>query len=166
MQHDAVPHNDLQLKSVLSGVRYMMLTTRGERGPLASRPLQLLELDDAGFLWFFTARSSRKVRDIRHDANVNVAFADQDRKIFVSVDGRAELVVDRDKAAHLWSAMQTVFFPLGREDPELVLLKITPVVAHYWDGRESILGTIIKLGKAVISGQAQDLGTSAKIPLA
>jgi general stress protein 26 len=156
-------HDTPTLSSLLDGVQYVMLTTRGPTGALTSRPLQLLELDRDGVLWFFTAASSGKVRDIGRDAAVSVTFAEPRSKMFVSVSGRAAIVEERERIERLWSIAQTIFFPGGRDDPELALLKVAPSSGRYWDGSESVLGTLIKFGKAALLGEAQDLGTSGRI---
>ena len=156
-------HDTPTLFSLLDGVQYVMLTTRDPGGALISRPLQLLELDRDGVLWFFTAASSDKVRDIDRDAAVSMTFEEPRNRMFVSISGRAAIVEDRERINRLWSVAQTIFFPRGRDDPELALLKVVPSSGRYWDGSESLLGTLIKFGKAALLGEAQDLGTSGPI---
>jgi len=160
---DSAQQETPTLSSLLAGVQYVMLTTRDATGALVSRPLQLLELDRDGAMWFFTAASSAKVRDIGRDAEVSVTCSEPRSKMFVSIGGRAAIVEDRDRIDRLWSIAQTIFFPRGREDPELALLKVVPSSGRYWDGSESVLGTLIKFGKAALLGEAQDLGTSGPI---
>lgn len=151
------------LRRLLAGIDYCTLTTRAADGALVARPLQVLQVDAAASIWFFTAASSAKVDDVRRDPQVNLAFADPDRKLFVTVSGRSELLVDRGKAAELWRASQTVFFPRGPADPALALLKVQPSSARYWDGHESILGLLLKFGKAVLRREPSDLGASGAI---
>jgi general stress protein 26 len=154
-----------ELQQLLAGVELVMLATRGRHGLPVSRPLQLLQVDAAGALWFFTSASSAKVAEIRADARVNVAYADPARKYFIAIAGEARIVVDRAKIDEMWTLAQTIFFPQGREDPSLVLLKVTPATARYWDGYESILGVLLKFGKAVLRNEASDLGHSGRIDL-
>jgi len=164
MEYEKASLSEPKLSDALSGMDIAMLTTRAANGSLVSRPLQMLEAaSDA--LWFFTAASSGKAGELARDSVVNLAFADPQRKTYVSVSGRAEVLVDREKARELWNIAQSLFFPGGAADPELVLLKVIPDSAHCWDGRESILGTVIKFGKAMIAGEAQDLGRHASIDI-
>ena len=150
--------HDKKLSELLMSIEYAMFTTRSRNGELISRPLQTLQVDDDGVIWFFTSAASAKIDDIGHDARVNLAYADPARKRFVTVVGSARVVVDRAKIDELWSAAQTIFFPLGRDDPSLVLLKVTPASARCWDGRESMLGLALKFGKAMLRHEASDLG--------
>ena len=141
-----------------------MLTTHKRNG-LSNRPLQTLGMDDDATLWFFTARDSDKVREIRVDPRVCVAYADTGRRVFVALSGEAAIVDDRARAAALWRPAQRIFFPLGPDDPCLTLLRVVPNGATVWDGNEPLLGMIRKYGKAVLRGEASDLGTVSEVAL-
>lgn len=154
-----------RLRELIGGMEYALLTTHQLDGALTSRPLQLLETDDAGVLWFFTAVGSAKAEELRCDARTNVAFADPANRIFVSISGSAEILVDPARAAELWQAGQKVFFPLGAADPTLGLLKVVPQIVRYWDGNESMLGLLLKYGKAVLRNERSDLGSSGELAL-
>lgn len=152
---------DLALfKQILAPFRYGMLTTHAPGGGFASRPLQSMQIDDDGSIWFFTSRESQKVRELRENAKVNLCYADIHGKVFVSIVGNAELIVDPEKARSLWELTQTIFFPGGPDDPSLVLIRIVPHSVRTWDGNESPLGVALKLGKALVRGEASDLGES------
>ena len=153
------------LKRLVAGIDYAMLTSRARDGALDSRPVQVLQVDARATIWFFTNAASGKVDEIGVDARVNLAFADTSRKRFVSVAGTGEIIVDEQKIDELWTPAQTIFFPSGRDDPSLVLLKVTPTFARYWDGNESALGVLLKFGKAVLRGEASDLGVSGRLDL-
>ena len=141
-----------------------MLTTHARNG-LSNRPLQTLGMDDDATLWFFTARNSEKVREIRVDPRICIAYADTGRRVFIALSGEAAIVDDRARAAALWRPPQRIFFPLGPDDPELVLLRIIPDAATVWDGNEPLLGMVRKFGKAVLRGEASDLGTVKEVAL-
>ncbi len=166
MDHDKADSGDAKiLGDLLAGIEYTMLTTLAPDGSLVSRPLQTLQMDVDNALWFFTSASSGKIDDIRRDARVNLAYANPAKKIFVTVSGHAQIVVDRSKVDELWSPAQTIFFPQGRDDPTLTLLKIIPAAARYWQGTESVVTTLLKFGRAVIKGEAADIGQSRDLDL-
>jgi len=154
-----------QLRELLHGMEYALLTTHQADGALTSRPLQLLDVDDAGVLWFFTSLASAKADELRRDARVNLAFADPAARVFVSISGSAEVLVDPARADALWRASQKVFFPHGAQDPTLGVLKVVAHSARYWDGNESMLGLLLKYGKAVLRAESSDLGSSGELEL-
>jgi general stress protein 26 len=149
----------------LAEIEYAMLTTRSRDGSFNCRPLQTLQIDAHSTFWFFTNTGSEKCADVRSDPRVNLAYADPARKIFVAIAGQAELVIDRAKIDELWTAAQLVFFPGGPDDTTLTLLKITPDSVRYWDGNESTAGVLLKFGKALLLGEASDLGASGRLGL-
>jgi general stress protein 26 len=153
------------LKRLLEDIEYAMLTSRARDGALDSRPVQVLQIDADAAIWFFTNAASGKVEEISADAHVNLAFADTSHKRFVSVAGNAEIIADPQKIDELWTPSQTVFFPRGRSDPSLALLKVAPGSARYWNGNESALGMLLKFGKAVLRREASDLGVSGRLDL-
>ena len=153
------------LKSLVAGIEYAMLTSHARDGALDSRPVQVLQIDADAVFWFFTNVASDKVDEIRGDPQVNLAFADIARKRFVSVAGNAQFIVDQAKIDELWTPAQMIFFPLGRDDPSLALLKVVPDSARYWDGNESALGMLLKFGKAVLHGEPSDLGASGRLDM-
>ncbi|HZP68101.1 MAG TPA: pyridoxamine 5'-phosphate oxidase family protein [Rudaea sp.] len=158
-----LPRDWAALSALLAEIEIATLVTRAADGSLVGRPLQTLKADPHGALWFFTSAESAKLADIGTDPHVNLVYADPAHKRFVSIAGTAEIVRDRARIDALWSAAQTVFFPEGRDDPNLVLLKVEPSAARCWDGNESALGLALKFGKAVLLGKASDLGSHVEI---
>jgi len=123
-----------RLASLVRQMKVAMLTTIEPDGSLRSRPLQTLELDAAGRLWFFTHASSPKSIEIeQHDHQVNLSYADPRDADFASISGTARVVRDQDKMRALWSAPLAAWFPRGLEDPDLALLEVRIDKAEYWD---------------------------------
>ena len=123
-----------RLASLVRQMKVAMLTTMEPDGSLRSRPLQTVELDRAGRLWFFTHASSPKSAEIeQHDHQVNLSYADPRDEDYASISGTARLVRDKDKMRRLWSADLGRWFPSGLDDPDLALLEVRIDKAEYWD---------------------------------
>jgi general stress protein 26 len=125
------PHNKHEhLQRLLESFHTAFLVTRGELGPHA-RPLTVAGVEGPTVVWFMTTLDSPKVEEIRRDPEVLVTF--QDKRRFVVLRGKAELVLDRDKVDRFWSEGQRIWFPLGADDPSLVLLRVKVDDAELWD---------------------------------
>src|ERR671924_634106 len=123
-----------RLASLVRQMKVAMLTTIEPDGSLRSRPLQTLELDNAGRLWFFTQEHSPKSEAIEaHDHQVNLSYADPRDEDFASISGTARVVRDGAKMRALWSPGLARWFPRGLEDPDLALLEVRVDKAEYWD---------------------------------
>ena len=111
-----------KLRELLADFDSAMLVTRTAAGELRSRPMAVADLEEGGTLWFVTERHSGKLEEIARDSHVNVAM--QSRMKFVSISGTAVAVDDPRKVADLWNEAWKVWFPGGKDDPGLILLKV------------------------------------------
>ncbi len=137
-----------------------MLTSEDAHGSLVSRPMQALEIDAAGSLWFFTSADSHKVDE---SPKVNVAFADADDASYVSVSGRGALVKDRAKIDELWTAMAKPWFPNGKDDPNLALLRVDVDSAEYWDSNSSKMVRLMAMAASSIAGKPIGMGENRTV---
>lgn len=151
-----------KLHDLLQDFDSAMLVTRCNDGQLRSRPMMLADVDDDGGLWFMTGGNSGKIDEIASDHHVNVAL--QTKSKFVSLSGQARIVHDRDKVAELWSEAWKVWFPGGKDDPNLVLLHVDGEMGEYWDNSGSSgIKYLIEAGKAYLSGTRPDVEGDPKI---
>lgn len=148
----AQPHDLAPLRSLLKSLPVAMFNTVAHDGSVVARPLQALEFDEDGVLWFATGLDSEKATEIRARPHVGLSFADHHANRFVSVSGPARLVHDREKIDALWSPAMSVFFPQGKDDPNLVLVRVEIERAEYWDGPATFVGKLLYLAAAAITG--------------
>jgi general stress protein 26 len=155
-----VPTEDFRkLKELIKDIDFCMLTTIDERGDLHSRPMSSNgDIDPNGDLWFFTGASSHKVSEINDAPRVNISFADPSNQHYVSVTGRAQLVLDRNKIDELWREQFKMWFPEGKQDPNVALLRINIEKAEYWDSPSSTISYALNFVSAIVTGEEPDMG--------
>ncbi len=139
----------------------MLVTLDGEH--MRSRPMAMSQRQFDGTLWFFTRQSSHKVSEVAGEQQVNLAFAHPSKQNYVSVSGRATLVTDRSDVADHWSEAVRVWFPKGKDDPEIALLKVSVDQAEYWDAPSSTMLHAYGYVKAVISGASPQPGGHGRV---
>ena len=123
-----------RLAALVRQMKVGMLTTVEPDGSLRSRPLETLEIDAGGRLWFFTqAHSPKAIEAEANSHQVSLAYADPRDEDFASISGTANVVRDREKMRALWSPSLKRWFPKGLEDPDLALLEVRIDKAEYWD---------------------------------
>ncbi|UVW27128.1 pyridoxamine 5'-phosphate oxidase family protein [Massilia sp. H6] len=145
------------LTDKIGSMRFAMFTTRDQNGHLISQPMTLQQVDADGALWFFTSTTTELWGNIAHDPEVNISFANSDDSIYVSVSGTAERVVDRVKINALWNPMVQAWFPAGPEDEHVVLVRVGPHAAEYWDANDSKMVRMFAMAKAAITGETPDM---------
>ena len=152
------------IKKHIHGIRFAMLTNVQPDGSLTSKPMTTQEVDFDGNVWFFANRDSLEQLE-RQNANVNVAYSDPGRSVYVSMSGVAEVINDRNKIQELWNPVVEAYFPGGPEDPQVGLLCVQVTQAEYWDAPSSRIVRLFNLVKSVITGKAEDAGHHEKIVL-
>ncbi len=150
-----------KIAKMTKNARIAMLTTIDEAGHLHARPMAQIESEFDGDVWFFTAKSSPKVHDIESKPFVNVAISDPEHQNYVSLAGRAELIIDRALFERYWSKAFEAWFPKGLDDPELSLLKISVESAQYWDSPSSPVAHLAGFIKSKVTGHPAQVGDNA-----
>jgi general stress protein 26 len=143
--------------AVLDQFDTAMLITRTAHGEgLRARPMAIAQVDDSGDIWFISERHTGKIDEIQFHHKVHVT-CQRDRDYYLSLSGMAELVDDRGKVADIWKEPYKVWFPNGKEDPDLVLIRLEPESAEFWDnaGEKKLQYTIDSI-RAYMTGSKPD----------
>ena len=154
-----------ELKSKIKSIRFAMFTTLDEHGHLISRPMTNQETDAEGNLWFFTSTETDLWTNIAANPQVNLSFSEPADHVYVSISGRAERVVDREKIKAMWNPAVQAWYPHGPDDPHAVLIRVVSDTAEYWDSNASSMVQLFKMAKAVLTGTTPDGGEHARINL-
>jgi len=152
-----------ELAGKLKDIKITMLTTIGPEGKPHSRPMYSFELKDDGIIWLFISRDSHKVEEIEANPNVILNYSNPQHDLYVTISGTAMLSENMDKIEELWSDRFKAWFPYGKEDRNLTLLKIIPHQAEYWQSPDLLLTQIVSLVKNTLSGNAYVEGEHKKI---
>jgi general stress protein 26 len=160
----AMTHNELNtLRDKIKGIDFAMLTTLEDDGDLHSRPMSTQQMDNDGALWFFTYDDSTKVEEIQRDKRVSITYTDTGSETYVAAAGKAELVKDRAKIDELWQDILKAWFPNGKDDPRIALLKVTLHQAEYWDRPGGKMVKLFQVAKAVVTGEQDKGGRNVKL---
>jgi general stress protein 26 len=155
-----------RLYDVIKDFDNAMLVTTATSGRDHARPMHIAEVREDGDIFFATSMDSPKITEIAVNPEVVVTF--QGDRQFAAVYGRAELVKDRNLIEHLWSEAWKVWFPEGKSDPTLCLIRVDGREGEYWDnaGVQGIKYAF-EAAKAYIQGRTprQDEKRNAKLRL-
>ena len=150
---------------LIKDINIAMLTTALPDGSLRSRPMATQAGEFDGTLWFFTGKETEKVHEIQDDQHVNLSYSKPSEQKYVSVSGRASVLRDQAKIDELWSTPLKAWFPDGKDDPNIALLKIQVESAEYWDTPSSTMVHLIGMVKATVTRQEYNPGENEKITL-
>ena len=156
------------LNELLNDFRTGMLVTNSATGQPNARPMHISEITDETNIWFITNNESGKIDEIEADAAA--CFTAQGGSKFLTMSGAAEITRDDQKLDDLWSAPMKLWFPEGKSDPDIALIKFTPASGEYWDNSGTKrLRFAYEASKAYFTGTEIDLeetGINAKVDFA
>ena len=144
-------------------VRICLFNTLGPKDTISSRPMGTAKIEEDGSIWFFTNEYSLKTKEISKDNEVNLGYSDPSSNTYIYVNGKAELIDDQVRKEAYWSPAIKAWFPEGVEDPNLILIKVTPNTAEYWDSSSSKMVVAFQMLKAIVTGDTPDMGEHEKI---
>ncbi len=150
------------LWKLIRSIKIAMLTTEDD-GELRSRPMAASQDSFDGTLWFFTRASAHKVDEVQGERQVGVSYADPDSQNYVSMSGKASLVRDQAAIDAHWGESLRTWFPKGKADPDIALLRIDVTQAEYWDAPNSTMLHAYGYLKARITGEPPTGGENEKI---
>lgn len=161
------PHEgNLQiLADKIKDIKICMLTSINEQGKTHSRPMFTQEIKDDGFAWFFIDINSHKVPEIRNNPNVSLNYSDPAKDLFVTVNGTATVTQDKTKIDELWNDFLKAWFPKGKDDPSVALLKVELEQAEFWDTPDTKVSQFLGFVKASITGKEYNPGENVKFDL-
>jgi general stress protein 26 len=143
-----------RLRKFIKNTRIAMFTTVASDGRLRSRPMANLKGGFDGDLWFVTRSTAPKAEEIKDNQHVNIAYADVEAERFVSISGLASLVREPGKLQDLWSRRRRAWFPNGKNDPELALIRVRIDRAEVWDSKTSTMVHLEGLGAVIAKRRA------------
>ena len=126
-------------------------------------PMHAQEVDDQGDIWFFSGLDSEHATHIRRDTRVQLIFSNPSKYEFLTVFGEATLSRDQKKIDELWKPMVKAWFPDGKDDPNLSLIRVSPSKAHYWDTKDGKLVVLAKILIGTVTGKPEDGGVQGDL---
>ncbi len=144
-------HGAAKLVDLAKDIKVAMFTTTDDEGHYVSRPMAAQHIEDDSDLWFFAERTSSVVAQIAMRPHVGITLSSNDT--WISIDGDAHMVDDSEKAKELWNTFVEAWLPQGPDDPSVVLIKVEPHTAEYWDSPGGRVASLISLVKAKVTGE-------------
>lgn len=155
------------LYDLLKDFSNAMLVSNDQSGRMHARPMAIADLKPDADAYFATSIQSPKAGEIQNFPEVLISF--QSATQFASISGTATLVKDRELIDRLWSEEWRAWFPGGKDDPDLVLIRVDAREGEFWDNSGlNGLSYAFEGLKAILKGeklQNDEGGSHAKIRL-
>jgi general stress protein 26 len=155
---------------LIEEIKITMMTTRRPDGHLESRAMANQKRAPGADVWFVAAEGSAKLRDIKHDGHVNLAYFKPGSYEWVSASGIAHLSRDRQKIAELYESDWKAWF--GQEgdprhgtpdDPRMVLIGVDVHAAVFLEVNKPKPVVLFELAKGWLTGEKVEAGETHRL---
>jgi general stress protein 26 len=140
-----------------------MLVTHGPGGTLHARPMHAIPEREKREILFFTELSGGKAHEIATSDEVCLAFVSEKKNDYIAVQGKAELSRDRALIEKHWNTMVKAWFPQGKDDPNVGMIRVHVRAGEYWDSSSSDISNMLRMMTAAATGKRPDMGESSKV---
>ena len=121
-----------------------------------SRPMSVQKTDDAGNIWFLSAKDSVKNMELSVNTDVTLYFQGSSYSDFLELNGHAVVMDDKSKIDELWDPTVKAWFTEGKDDPRISVIQFIPNSGYYWDNKHGNTIAGIKVLISAISGKTMD----------
>jgi general stress protein 26 len=112
-------------------------------------------------IWFFTRIDSDIAKAAANSGIVHMCLVTDDYQ--ACLDGELRTMYSRDHIERYWSSMVEAWFPGGKDDAELTMLRFTPRTAEIWASTGSKLVFGWQIAKAITTGDDPDVGYHTQV---
>jgi len=131
-----------ELAKKMAHIDFCLLHTHADDREIAARPMSNNgDVEYDGDSWFFTLESADMVGEIMREPKVALSFTGNKSllgkpPLFVSVQGRGMVIRSKTLMEEHWVSDLKRWFEQGVDTPGLVLIRVSAVRIHYWDGED------------------------------
>jgi general stress protein 26 len=152
---------------LIKDIKIAHLATYDPQGRIFhARPMMSQQAQFDGTLWFLTGLDSRKVDEIKAHPDALLTYSEPKDQKYVSMSGKAYIEHDQAKIDELWSEMAKTWFPQGKDDPNIALVRFQADEAEFWEAPSGLLLYGYGYLKAIFTGEPPQLGQTGKVEFA
>jgi general stress protein 26 len=107
-----------------------------------ARPMTAQIEHEGGPIWFFTSKDNGIVQRLGQGERAIATFTSKGHDLFATIHGSLHLDNDRATIDRLWNRYVAAWFPDGKDDPKLALIRLDPEQAEIWLDASSLFAGI------------------------
>ena len=154
-----------RLWSELKKVRYGMLGVVGAQPAQHFQPMTAFAEKDEGAIWFFTRRDTDIAKAALGASRVMFIVQAKDQEFQACIGGRLVQAFDRARVEKYWNPIVAAWYPQGKDDPGLTLLRMDATDAQVWVSQQNPVMFAYEITKANLTHREPDVGASATVDL-
>ena len=148
-----------RLWKTIDDVRIGMLGPVGGK-PQHMQPMSAFAEPETRTVWFFLKRDNDLLKST---GPAMFCVVSKDREVYACLGGEISEQHDRARIDKYWGPVTAAWFPEGKDDPELTLLRLTVDDAQVWVAQKGPIKFAYEIAKANLTHKEPDVGDTAKL---
>jgi general stress protein 26 len=129
------------------------------------QPMTAFVEPEGGLIWFFTSITSDLARKAGDGGKAMFVVQAKDQDLQACIGGRLSVDHDAARIDKYWNAIVAAWYPSGKDDPSLTLLRLDCDDAQVWLNEAGPVKFAWEIARANATGRRPDLGQQAKLNL-
>lgn len=162
--HDQADIEERLWKEIGKG-RTVMLGLVGDAPQQHFQPMTAFAERETGDIWFFTRTDTDLARAVSDGAEAMMILQTKDQELQACIGGHLTQSQDRARIDQYWNAVVAAWYPAGKDDPMLTMLKLDARDAAVWLSEAGPLKFAYEIAKANMTGKTPDVGERTSVNL-
>ena len=131
-----------------------------------SQPMTGFGEPETGTIWFFSRNDTDFARDVAAGGNSGMfTYQAKDQKVQACIHGDLSIDNDRERINRFWNPVVAAWYPDGKDDPALTLIRFDADDGRVWVSDKGALGFGYQVLKANLTKSMPDAGGVADVNL-
>ena len=129
------------------------------------QPMTAFAEPEGGQIWFFTKEDTDLARSANGGAEAMLIVQSRDQEFQACIGGVLSTARDTVRIDKYWNSVLAAWFPGGKDDPSLTLLRLDARDAELWISKGGPVRFAWEVAKANLTDSPPDVGDKAHIQL-
>ena len=131
-----------------------------------SQPMTAYREEETGTIWFFTRDDTQLAQDIAGGGQSGMfTYGSKDQEVWACFHGAMSLHRDQSVIDKHWNPILAAWYPDGKEDPKLTLIRFDADDGRVWVSKKGATGFFFEIAKANLTKTLPNVGGVADVDL-
>ena len=131
-----------------------------------AQPMTAYREEETGTIWFFTRDDSDLARDVARGGQSGMfTYGSKDQEVWACFHGALSLQRDQAIIDKHWNPIVAAWYPDGKDDPHLTLIKFDGDEGRVWVSKKGAAGFFFEIAKANLTKTMPKVGGVADVDL-
>lgn len=131
-----------------------------------NQPMTGFREEETGTIWFFTRDDTDFARDVAVGGQSGMfTYQSKDQEVYACIHGELSIQHDRERIDRYWNPVLAAWYPDGKDDPHLTLIRFDGDDGRVWVSKKGPVGFMFEIAKANLTKTLPDAGGVADVNL-